>query len=63
MKGIDFVVDGKGDKKAVIIDLKKYGYLWEDFYDRMTVQMRKHEPRVSHEAVIERLKKQGKLSE
>ncbi len=27
MKGIQFLVDDKGEKKAVLIDLKKYGDL------------------------------------
>ncbi|MEW5692716.1 MAG: hypothetical protein AB1765_05420 [Candidatus Hydrogenedentota bacterium] len=62
MKGIEFVVDEKGKKRAVIIDLKRYGDLWEDFYDGMISLMRKHEPRESHESVKERLRKMGKLS-
>ncbi len=34
MKGIRFVVDDKGRKVAVIIDLKRWGALLEDFFDR-----------------------------
>ena len=33
MKGIQFVIDGQGEKTAVVIDLKKHRNLWEDFYD------------------------------
>ena len=33
MTGIQFVTDHKGRKTAVLIDLKKYGALWEDFWD------------------------------
>jgi len=33
MKGVEFVVDENGNKKAVLIDLTKCGALWEDFYD------------------------------
>ena len=33
MKGIHFVVDDTGKKKAVLIDLEEWGEEWEDFYD------------------------------
>ncbi len=33
MKGIQFVVDVTGKKKAVLIDLEEWGELWEDIYD------------------------------
>ncbi|MDA1190518.1 MAG: hypothetical protein O3A46_02405 [Candidatus Poribacteria bacterium] len=32
MEGIHFVEDGDGKKKAVLIDLEKYGELLEDFF-------------------------------
>ncbi len=33
MKGIQFVIDDKGKKTAVIIDLKQWGKEWEEFYN------------------------------
>jgi hypothetical protein len=33
MQGIHFVVDDHHENIAVLIDLTKYGELWEDFYD------------------------------
>ena len=33
MKGVQFLVDERGNKSAVLIDLKKTRDLWEDFYD------------------------------
>ena len=51
MTGINFLVDDKGDKRAVMIDLKKYGKLWEDFYDTLRVKERESEPRESLEEV------------
>ena len=33
MRGIDFVKNKRGKKTAVLIDLKRHGQLWEDFYD------------------------------
>ena len=46
MKGIQFVVDGTGKKKAVLIDLEEWGKLWEDIYDVMVSHTRKDEPTV-----------------
>lgn len=47
MDGIKFIVDEKGKKTAVIIDLEKYGELWEDFCDYLICLERKNEPTVS----------------
>ena len=46
MKGIQFVIDEKGKKKAVLIDLSEWGELWEDIYDVLVSHARKQEPRV-----------------
>ena len=46
MKGIQFVVDGSGKKRAVQIDLDEWGNLWEDFYDVLVSESRKIEPTV-----------------
>jgi len=40
MKGIDFITDEKGRKKAAIIDLKEYGREFEDFIDGMIANRR-----------------------
>jgi hypothetical protein len=56
MSGIDFVTDERGRKKAVLIDLKKHGRLWEDVYDAWVCESRKKEPRESLESVKARLK-------
>jgi PHD/YefM family antitoxin component YafN of YafNO toxin-antitoxin module len=61
MKGIQFVTDDEGRKTAVLIDLRKYGELWEDIYDSLVAQRRAAEPRESLEKVKMLLKKQGKL--
>jgi hypothetical protein len=57
MKGIQFVVDGKGKKKAVLLDLEEWGELWEDFYDVMVAQSRRHEPTVPWEKIKARIPK------
>jgi hypothetical protein len=62
MEGIDYVTDARGRKKAVQIDLKKHGDLWEDFHDAMVARSREHEPRESFESVKERLRQRNKLA-
>jgi hypothetical protein len=47
MEGIQYVMDDKGEKTAVLIDLKKHRQLWEDFYDAALVRERMNEPRES----------------
>ena len=46
MKGINFVTDERDEKIAVMIDLKEYGTLWEDFYDTLIAASREHEEAV-----------------
>jgi PHD/YefM family antitoxin component YafN of YafNO toxin-antitoxin module len=46
MKGVQFVVDDSGKKKAVLIDLEEWGELWEDFYDALVSESRKNESTV-----------------
>ena len=47
MPGVEFLVNRRGQKRAVLIDLKKQGALWEDLYDAYLVQRRRREPRES----------------
>ncbi len=47
MPGIEFLIDRKGHKKAVLIDLKKHKGLWEDLYDAYIAHHRRNEPRES----------------
>jgi hypothetical protein len=61
MKGIQYVIDEAGEKTAVVIDLKEYGELWEDFYDRVVVDSRKDEPRKPLASVVAGLRRHGKL--
>ncbi len=56
MSGITFMVDSRGEKTAAVIDLRRHGRLWEDFYDALLVKSREHEPRESFASVKRRLK-------
>ena len=57
MQGIQYVTDEKGQKVAVQINLRKFGEIWEDFFDNLLSRQRAKEPRESIESVRERLKK------
>lgn len=54
MPGIEFLIDRKGQKKAVLIDLRKHKGLWEDLYDAYLAHCRRREPRESL-ATVKRL--------
>jgi len=43
--GIEFVVDSRGRRKSVVIDLERHGALWEDLFDAFVAQQRRNEPR------------------
>lgn len=45
--GIAFLVDARGRRKSVVIDLEQHGSLWEDLYDSYVAQQRRAEPRES----------------
>ena len=51
MQGVQFLVDGEGERKAVVIDLSVHGELWKDFYDLALAKARQDEPRESLEQV------------
>ena len=61
MRGIQYITDDRGRKRAVVIDLEKYGELWEDFYDSLIARKRASEPRESLESVKQRLRKKRRL--
>lgn len=56
LKGVQFVSDMEGKKTEVLIDLRRCGPIWEDFYDVLRAEARKDEPRVPWEDVKKRLR-------
>lgn len=56
MRGIQFVSDEAGGITAVLIDLRRHRRIWEDMYDVMVAESRKHEPRIPWEDVKRRLR-------
>jgi hypothetical protein len=55
MNGVSYLVDESGNRKAVILDLKKHRRLWEDIHDRLLIESRRTEPRESLDQVKKRL--------
>jgi hypothetical protein len=49
MSGIQFVTDEKGRKVGVLIDLKKHGAIWADFWDGLVSESRRKEKGVPYE--------------
>lgn len=49
MNGIQYVTDEKGRKVGVLIDLKKHGAIWEDFWDGFVSESRRKEKAVPYE--------------
>jgi hypothetical protein len=41
MTGIQYVTDEKGRKVGVLIDLKKHGAIWQDFWDGLVSESRR----------------------
>ncbi len=62
MNYIQYIVDDKVIKRAVIIDLDKFRDLWEDFYDSLIARSRADEPRESLNTVKKHLSRAGKLN-
>jgi hypothetical protein len=57
MTGIQFLIDEKGRKVAVQIDLRKHGAIWEDFWDGLVSESRRKEKSIPYETVKAELRK------
>lgn len=56
-----FIVNPRGEKTGVILDLKIYQQLMEDFHDLMVIAKRKSNPKISATHFLTRLKKHGRI--
>ena len=59
MRGISYLIDDTGKKKAVMIDLGNWGKLWEDFQDVIVSEARKNEPTISWETLKAELEQEN----
>ena len=57
----EYVTDRDGVQKSVILPITDFYELLEDLEDLASVAERKDEPTISHEQVVEELKKNGLL--
>ncbi len=66
MKGVNYITDERGNKTAVVINLKNYKEEIEDFLDGLEAQNRMQEPSVDFEKAVTKILKakssNGKLS-
>ena len=60
MKGIEYLVDEKGGRKAVLLDLNLYGAAVEEFledlYGHKVIQSRKKDKKISKKEFLKGLK-------
>lgn len=61
LKKEQFIIDAKGKKRAVVLDIKDYEEMLEDIEDLKILAERKNEPARSLKEVEKRLKKLGLL--
>ena len=61
LRGVKYLLDARGRRTAVQIDLRKNAALWEDILDVAVARQRASEPTESLDAVRRRLQKAGKL--
>ena len=61
LRGVKYLLDAKGRRTAVQIDLRKNAVLWEDILDVAVARHRASEPTEGLDAVRRRRQKAGKL--
>ena len=59
MRGVEFVVDETGKRKAVVLNLATHRDVWEDFCDVLRAKERENEPRESLDSVRKKILKRG----
>ena len=60
-KNLEYITDGSGKEKAVIIPIEEFEKLMEDMEDLAAIAERSHEPVISHDELISRLRHDGLL--
>jgi len=63
MEGIDFLVDSKGRRTKVLIDLDKYRYKLKDAFNFIELCLKKEAPPESWDKVKAKLVSIGKIKE
>ncbi|MBW2345986.1 MAG: hypothetical protein JRF53_18715 [Deltaproteobacteria bacterium] len=60
-KAEEYIVDKKGQKKSVILDIEEYEELLEDINSLALIADTKEGPKISFEDIRKRLKASGRL--
>ncbi len=60
-RNLEYITDGSGKKKAVIIPADEFEKLMEDVEDLAAIAERSYEPVISHDELISRLRQDGLL--
>ncbi len=55
MKGIEYITDEKGDRKSIIIDLKRWGEVIEDLLDVIEAKERVEEESIPYRTARKKL--------
>ena len=63
MTGIQFVIDEKGRRVAVQIDLKRHGAKLEEFWDGLVSESRRKDKGIPFEKIKAELIKSGRIRE
>ncbi len=61
LPGITYTADRKNNRIVVVMDMERYGVLWQDMYDGIFAEMRKDEPVLTLDQLKEQLKAEGKI--
>ena len=59
----EYVTDGNGNRKSVILPIAEYEHLLEDLEDLAAIAERRDKATVTHGALLEELKADGLLSD
>lgn len=61
LPGITYTTDRKNNRIVVVMDMERYGELWQDMYDGIIAEMRKGEPVLTLDQLKNQLKAEGKI--
>lgn len=63
MTGIRYIIDDKGKKTDLVINLEEHSRIVEDLLDALLVEERKTEDSIPFDEFVQQLKAEGKIDE
>ena len=61
MKGIEYLIDEKGERRSIVIDLKKWGELVEDLMDAIEAKQRVEEESIPYRTARQNIHKKKQV--